>query len=103
MNIYAKSREIEGKQWRWIYLDIPAGLSEADCDSVAEQAIYMHVKKKKSMRVKGEGYEGVMNRLGHGVIGSFVGTELEARLETDAGKTHMSILAEPVPLDSRLN
>lgn len=95
MHPYAKNGEIDGQQWNWIYLDIPAGLSESGCDEVAKQAIFMHKKKKKQMDIKGEGYEGRMSHKGVAIIGSCVGTALEALLETNMGSTRLCILAEP--------
>jgi len=52
----------------------------------------MYVDKRRSMKIKGEGFEGLIKADGYHIIGQLGGREFDAEIETSEGKRNLSVL-----------
>jgi len=92
-----------GPTWRTAFLKTDSAMSEEDRLKIRIQMADMFVDKKDRIKVKGDGYEGVIKTDGKYVmLGAFGGIQVDGELETNHGKRKLSvILAEPI--DASLN
>lgn len=85
--------EYENKLYEIVFLNTDPALSEDDRVGICMSAIEMSVKKQRTRKIKGEGYEGRMKTDGkYYQMGTFGGRRFEARVETNHGKRDIGVL-----------
>ena len=90
--------EYKGYIWRSVFLTTDSAMSEDDRFKIRMQIADMYLNKKDKVKVRGEDYEGYIttNNKSH-LLGSFYGQQFNATIETNHGKSKLSLIVmEPV-------
>lgn len=91
-----------GKTWRTLFLHTDSLLKYDDRERLVYSVLDMYADRKKDMKVKGEGYEGLIKADGYHLVGQFGGRQFDARLDTEHGKSRLCFLVCEL-VDSSLN
>ncbi|MFA7707556.1 MAG: hypothetical protein WCX73_01275 [Candidatus Pacearchaeota archaeon] len=82
-----------GKTWGSVFLSTDSRMNEEDRMRFRIQIADMYLDKKDKSNVRGKGYEGMITTNGKSyLIGGFYGQAFDVRLETDHGKSNLSLL-----------
>ncbi len=90
--------EYRGHTWRSVFLKTDSLIAEEDRFRIRRQIADMYLDKKSKKRIKGDSYEGgiITNNKSY-LLEGFWGQEFDVILETNHGKSKLSLLvAEPV-------
>lgn len=83
--------------WEYVYFKADGLLSQEDHEHLLWHAIDMEKKQRDKMNLKGEDYEGQIERKDKTCLGHFAGRRFDATVETNRGKSRLSVLMiEPV-------
>jgi hypothetical protein len=94
--------EYRGKTWRTLFLNTDSRLSWEDRERLTTQIFDMYLDKKRSMKVRGDSYEGKATANGYHLLGQFGGRQFDVLLETNHGKSRLCYLVGEI-VDSELN
>ncbi len=87
----------EGEVWKYVYLNPDGLLSQEDHEHLLWHAIDMEKTQRDQMDLKGDNYEGRLERKDRTCLGHFAGRRFDATVETNQGKSKLSVLMmEPV-------
>jgi hypothetical protein len=92
-----------GYIWRSVFLETDSSMAEEDRFRIRMQIADMYLDKKSEKKIKGEDYEGriTTNNKSY-LLGGFWGQEFDVILETNHGKSKLSLLVAEL-VDVSLN
>ncbi len=79
-----------GEEWEYVFFKTDGILNPEDREHFIWNAIDMGVKEIDKRTLKGKNYEGQLVIKGRSFLGSFVGTEFNASIETERGRGNLS-------------
>jgi len=84
----------ERNGWFYVFMDLGNGLTYDDRVEIADRAVWAFEQSKKEIELKSHNghYEGKLRNTGTAVLGTYHGRVYEGTLETELGKTNLSII-----------
>ena len=82
----------QGKVWEYVYLETDTTIPEPDREHFAWNVIDMNFKEQDTRKLKGEKYEGRVKKGKFTGFGTFYGQQFLADIETDRGKSKLSLI-----------
>jgi len=85
--------EVDGEEYRYVFVDADGGfLNWDDRETLLRETIRLNREGGKSRNVKGEEFEGRIQRGKFTSYNTFSGRSYEAKLESQKGKKDVSIM-----------
>ncbi|MBS3079616.1 hypothetical protein J4218_05830 [Candidatus Pacearchaeota archaeon] len=91
------------KEWSAVFIDSCMGLSEEGRLQFCRQTTDMYLDKKRTAKLKGEGYEGLAIYAGYGILEGIGGPRFILDLETETGKQKVDMIVLEQRVDASLN
>ncbi len=98
LSFYHRERE-----WNAVFLDTCMGLSEEGRLQFCRQVTDMYLDKKRTAKLKGEGYEGLAKYAGYGILENIGGPRFKLDLETEKGKEKVDMMVLEQRVNAALN